>query len=201
MECETSVFDVETNTFLEYECLVIDVIKSCEMTLQRKKSKGRGCRSRESEYKVLCSSICRLWIEMEGLFADRHVFGSMVTAKLKTDWSKRVIAREMSTILESLESKVIGVLGEGVRKGDVEATLGWSRELLTLDGVFARPSGDQHPMNHWVDAQINKMVRFTEVMKSMECSSRRIPRGRDEVTPMDFIFAIAAYNSAVHLAR
>jgi hypothetical protein len=137
---------------------------------------------------------------MEGLFTDRHVFGSMVTAKLKTDWSKRVIAREMSTILESLESKVIGVLGEGNRKGDVEATLGWSRELFTLDGVFARPSGD-HPMNRWIDAQLNKMVRLTEVMKSMECSSRRIPRGRDEVTPMDFIFAIAAYNSAVHLAR
>ena len=145
-------------------------------------------------------SICKLWDEMAGLFADRQIFGSQVTAKLKTDWAKRLIAREMAKILESLQARVIGVLGEGDRKVDVEAALGWSPELLTLNGVFARPSGE-HPMNDWIDAQIIKIQRLADAVKIMQCSSRRIPRGRDKVTLMDFVFAIAAHNSAVHLAR
>jgi hypothetical protein len=136
---------------------------------------------------------------MEGLFAARRILGTMVPAKLKTDWAKRVIAREMSTILETLQTQVIGVVRECDRR-DLEATLGWTSELLTLDGVFARASVP-HPMCNWIDAQVSRLYKLQEAVSNMVYSSRPMPRGRDsKVTPMDFVFAVALHNSAVDLA-
>ena len=178
---------------------VTDVVKYCEARVLSKKSKGRGGRRiDEDEHKSLWMSICSVWDDMEGLFAEKGILGTMVTAKMRTDWAKRMIAREMSTILETLQTTVIEVVREGDRS-DVEASFGWKRELRALEGVFGRPSGP-HPMCDWIDAQITKLQRLKQVVHDMAYSARRMPRGREKVSPMDFVFAVAMHNSAVHLA-
>ena len=175
------------------------MVNYCEAKLHSTKSKGRGHRQDESEqYKSLCMSICRVWDDLEGLFAEKGILGSMVTAKMTTDWAKRVIAREMSAILETLQTRVIDVVREGDRR-DVEATLGWRSQLRALDGVFARPS-EPHPMCDRIGAQVKRLQRLQETVNDLVYSSRPMPRWREKVTPMDFIFAVAMYNSAVHLA-
>ena len=196
---ETSFFEVPTCVYLGYINAVDEVLKYCEAKLRTGVSKGRDRRIGESEHKTLCMSICEVWDDMEGMFATRRILGTMVPAKLKTDWAKRVIAREMSTILETLQTQVIGVVRECDRR-DLEATLGWTSELLTLDGVFARASVP-HPMCNWIDAQVSRLYKLQETVSNMVYSARPMPRGRDsKVTPMDFVFAVALHNSAVDLA-
>ena len=96
-------------------------------------------------------------------------------------------------------SQAINVLGEGDRKLDSEATLGWRRDLRALDGVFARPS-PPHPMCDWIDAQVTRLHRLQEVVNNMVYSARPMLRGREKVTSMDFVFAVALHSSDVPLA-
>ena len=54
-----------------------DVVKYCEAQVLSKKSKGRGGRRiDEDEHKSLCMSICIVWDDMEGLFAEKGIFDS-----------------------------------------------------------------------------------------------------------------------------
>ena len=195
--------------FVDYGDAVDEVMQYCEASLlnvRGEKTNVRGSRvGRQSghsydNYRSLCMSICMVWGDMEGLFAARGVLGSMVTKKISTDWAKRLIAREMSTIMDSLQMRVMNVLREGDRV-DVEATLtlGWRRELQSLDEVFSRPA-EPHPMCAWIDAQVKKVQSLQEELKNMANSARRMRRVREKVTPMDFVFAVAVHNSAVNLA-
>ena len=99
--------------------------------------------------------------------------------------------------LESLRTQAIHVLREGDRNFHLEATLGWTRDLRAMDGVFARPSGP-HPMCDWIGAQVTRLHRLQEVVNNIVYSVRPMPRWR-EVTPTDFVFAVALHKSAVHL--
>jgi hypothetical protein len=196
---ETSVFEVQTCVYLGYVKAVDSVAQYCEATLRSRASKGHGNRIDERVHKGLCNSIWQVWDDMEVLFARRHIVGNLVPAKLTTDWAKRNIAREMSTILEALETRVIGVVIKEDRS-DVEAALGWRGDLRALDEVFERPTSAPHPLCNWIETKVKKLHRLQEVMKDMVYSSRPLPRERGKVTPMDFVFAVALHNSAVHLA-
>jgi len=173
---ETSVFEVQTCVYLGYVNAVDAVAQYCEATLRSRASKGRGSRIDESDHKGLCTSIWQVWDDMEVLFAQRQILGKMVPAKLTTDWAKRVIAREMSTILEALETRVIGVVTKEDRS-DVEAALGWRGDLRALDEVFARPS-TPHPLCNWIEAQVTNFHRLQEVVKDSLYSARPLPRER-----------------------
>ena len=51
-----------------------DVVKYCEARVLSKKSKGRGGRRiDEDEHKSLWMSICIVWDDMEGLFAEKDL--------------------------------------------------------------------------------------------------------------------------------
>ena len=192
---------VPTNSIhLEYGNAVTEVMKYCEARLLNVRGEKRnlGGSGGQDPYKDLCMSICIIWDDMEGLFAERGLFGSMVTKKIRSEWAKRVIAREMSILFESLQVRVLDVLSDGDRV-DVEATLGWISELRGLDTVFSTPSVP-HPMCDWIDAQLKKIELLKAEMRNMAHSSRRMPRGREKITPMDFVFAVAVHNSAVNLA-
>ena len=69
---ETCVFEVYSCVYLGYVSAVTDVVKYCEARVLSKKSKGRGGRRiDEDEHKSLWMSICIVWDDMEGLFAEK----------------------------------------------------------------------------------------------------------------------------------